>query len=228
MKKIFLILLIACSFSNVVEAQAPSLPYKSFGGDAVYHTLIDGAYILGTPYISDEWQKGVVLLENGSSFDNYLLKYDTYHQRLVFQSDKNAMEITDSIREFILEGKDSAQYHFINAAEYGKTDKPLFYEVLVEEKKGHLLKAHHKTITTTDRIINSVVQQSITPYDEYFYYDATSGKVVPVQLTAFSVISVLKLTQVQQDILHFSNYRFAEEDGLIRFFRNYLRNGIGN
>ncbi len=228
-KIIYLLLFFNCTCSVFVKAQSPGtlpniiLPEKARAEDAQLQTLIDGEYILGVPYMVNTWQPGVVLLKNGNTYGNYKLKYDLYNQVVVFLNGKDSLEVADPIKEFQLEEDSVSYHHFINADLYGKISKPLFYEVLVETPKGHLLKAYRMVVSTTDRIINARQDKFLNRVNDYYYYNATNGKVIPLGHSAGTVLSALKLSPEQQAQLHFFTYNFDNEKDLVKFFNVYLQ-----
>lgn len=233
MKKLFFALFVSVAFAGSAGAQTGiqftngfstlNFPYKTDPQNYSLSTLIDGEIIAGTPYLDFEWRRGTILLKDGKIFDSYLIKFDTYHQVVMFLSGKDSLEVSDPIKEFILEDRKGEVHHFINAEEYKKQKKALFYEVLTEEKRGQLLKTTHAVASTSDEITNAKENKRLKFAYDYFYYDKASGKVTPLKFSAGSVRSALNLTQQQENDLFFSGYRFNDEEDLLKFFRVYLK-----
>ena len=233
MKKIYSLLAITLLLAGTAGAQSGiqftngfsnlTFPYKTDPQNYTLTTVIDGENIAGTPYLDFQWRRGTILLKDGRIFDSYLLKFDTYHQEVMFLNGKDSMDVADPIKEFIIEDRKGDVHHFINAEEYKKQKSPLFYEVLAEEKRGQLLKTQHAVAATKDALTNAKVNKYITIESEYFYYDKASGKVIPMKFSASSVKSAIRLTPEEENTLFFSGYRFNDEDDLVKFFREYLK-----
>ena len=233
MKKIFLSLLIAFSFAASSNAQTGIVfsngfsnlvfPYKTDPQNYSLNTLIDGEFIAGTPYLDFQWRKGSILLKDGKSFDNYLLKFDTYHQVVMFLAGKDSLEVSDPIKEFTIDDHKGETHHFVNAAEYKKQKKPLFYEILAEEKRGQLLKTTRAIATTSDAITNAKENKRLKFVYEYFYYDNATGKTTPLKFSKASIKNAIGLTPQEENELFFSSAALNDEDDLVTFFRVYLK-----
>lgn len=200
-----------------------NMPLRVVDKDYSLVTLIDGNYISGSPFFIDDWRLGTILLKNGSRYTNYKLKYDSYHQEILFLRDEKGMVITDPVQEFIITDASGNPHHFINADMYGSKGKPQFYEILIDATRGHLLKANRMVVATADRIMNTKESQYLKPTEEYFYYDKGSGKAGSFGLSPNGVQHVLQLTPDQEDKLFFSRYNFNDEKDLMTFFRMYLK-----
>lgn len=233
MKKVFIVMFISLAFAGSAGAQTGimftngfsnlNFPYKTDPQNYYLSTLIDGELIAGTPYLDFDWRKGSIILKDGKTFDNYLLKFDTYHQVVMFLSGKDSLEVSDPIKEFTIEDRKKEKHYFINADEYKKQKKPLFYEVLVGERRGQLLKTIRTKATTSDEITNAKENKRLKFVYEYFYYDNATGKTSPVKFSAASVKSAIGLTQQQENELFFTSAHFGDEDDLVTFFRAYLK-----
>ncbi len=131
-----------------VNAQLPhdktELTLKVGNDLAEEKTLIDGKRVLGNPYLTNEWQSGIVILKNGSMYNNYKLKFDILNQILLFKSGDNAMEITDEIKEFTLINNENEFQKFINATEFQEINTRLFYQVMVDSSEKNYLKKYAK------------------------------------------------------------------------------------
>lgn len=233
MKKVFSIMAASLIIAGAANAQTGimftngfsnlTFPYKTDPQNYSLNTLIDGEIIAGTPYLDYEWRRGTILLKDKRVFDTYLLRFDTYHQEVMFLNGKDSLDVADPIKEFILEDRKGEVHHFINADEYKKQKSPLFYEVLAEEKRGQLLKTQRAVAATKDALTNARVNKYITIESEYFYYNKATGKVVPLKFTAGSVRTATGITPQEENNLFFSGYHFNDEDDLVKFFREYLK-----
>lgn len=87
--------------------------------------------INGSPYLNDEWGKGVVKLNGGKSYRNVDIKFDELEQQVVIKGENDLIyKFVDTVKEFninyVVEGNVHTA-HFISG--YGD-NKNAFYEVL--------------------------------------------------------------------------------------------------
>lgn len=200
-----------------------TFPIAIPGKDYSLSTLIDGQNISGTPFMADDWRKGTILLKNGALYENYKLKYDIYHQELLFLTKGKEMVVTDPVQEFIIADDKGDLHHFINADMYKNLDHQQFYEILLIENRGHLLKANSMTIANSDEIANAKVNKYLKPREAYYYYDKATGITRQFNFSSTSVEKALQLTPEQENALSFPGYHFNDESDIMKFFRVYLQ-----
>jgi len=201
------------------------MPYKLFPDDNRQPvTLIDGAYVRGLPFLDMMWRSGYVKLKNGNVYSSYKLKFDTYRQVVVFLDDKDSLDVADPINEFSITDKDGLSHRFINADEYKPQKNPLFYEILLNDKKGTLLKVHQTKVKASAELSNIASERSLYQSYEYLWYDRPTDKIHKLPLSAAGIKDALKLSEVDANKMAFDSYRFNNEDDLFNFFNVYIQN----
>ena len=133
------------------------------------------------------------------------------------------MVVTDPVQEFIIADEQGGLHHFINADMYKNLDHPQFYEILLIENRGHLLKANSMAIANSDEIANAKSNKYLKPGEAYYYYDKASGKTRQFNFSPASVKQALQLTPEQENSLSFPRYHFNDESDIMKFFRVYLQ-----
>jgi hypothetical protein len=185
-------------------------------------TIIEGKKVAGVPFLYDQWLPATITLEDGRVFDNYKIKYDTYHQSVFFLSGKDSLEVADPIKDFVLEGP-LRKMSFTNAGLYKKQKRTLYYEILADAAKGQLLKAHRKVLGTDgSSLVDAANAKFFKTTSEYFYYNIATDKLIQIGNTAQSIRSDLKLTKEQEEKLNFSSFDFSKDTDVITFFKSYM------
>lgn len=185
-------------------------------------TMIDGNRVAGFPFLYDQWLPATITLQDGRVFENYKIKYDTYHQIVFFLSGKDSLEVADPIKDFTLEAP-LRKMSFTNAGLYKKQKRASYYEILFDAAKGQLLKANKKILGTDgSSLVDAANAKYFKTASEYFYYNITTDKLIQIGNTAQSIRSDLKLTKEQEEKLNFSSFDFSNDTDIITFFKSYL------
>lgn len=233
MKKVFAILFFLCFGLIGAKAQAiasynSGTPGQAFqemwikGGYAQFDQFvtIDGKQVAGTPFLFPQWIPGVISLKDGRVFNDYKLKFDAYDQILNFLNGTDSLEVVDEIKDFVISAPEK-QMKFINAAQYSNVKKPLFYEVLIDDNKGTLLKSYRKVIKSGVRVFGMPEAGHLDISVEYSYYNKKSKKISSVT-TAGKISSILNLTPDEEQKLSVYKYDFSSEADLLLFFNSYF------
>jgi hypothetical protein len=234
MKKIIALLITSCL--GLVETQAQSVvssnhvtaanPLQEMwiqGGftQSDQFIMIKGERVSGTPFLFSQWLPGIITLKDGRVYNNFKLKYDAYNQILNFLSGTDSLEVVDEIKEFVLfdSGK---QIKFTNASEYMRTKKPVFYETLIDDTKGALLKSYKKNVRSDVQVFGGANPKYLDLNMEYFYYDKKFKKISLISPDAGKIGSLLHLSFDEAQKLNADKYDFTKESNLIPFFNLYF------
>jgi hypothetical protein len=177
MKKI-LISSIAIILFSFVSAQVPINNLYTINSDHQnsVKTVTNGETISGTPFLIEEWKKGIILLENGDKYDSYSLKYDVYNQTILALNGKETIEIDQKVKEFILIITSEKQTRFINASVFNLKQKK-FYELVIDSDKCQLLKLNKKIAeSNSEKFTNLTESKEFKTESEYFIFDKESKK----------------------------------------------------
>jgi hypothetical protein len=186
--------------------------------------LIDGKTVMGFPFIFYDWSKGSITLQDGKYYTGYKLKYDIYGQTILFLNDDKSLEVDGEIKEFTLVSPEGNVLQFINGKSLIKQKSNLYYEVLANAEKGMLLKVYKKVVTSIlNQIIDVQGNKSLELQTEYFYYNKSSKKLLPVKKEKSDIEKVLKIDNENSEKLKLITYDFTEEKEFISFFNTFLK-----
>ena len=142
-------------------------------------TITNGETISGTPFLIEEWKKGIIVLENGEKHESYSLKYDVYNQTILALNRKETIEIDQKVKEFILIIALQKQIRFINASVFNVKQKN-FYELVIETDKCLLLKLNKKIAeSNSEKFTNLTESKEFKTESEYFIFDKELKKMTP-------------------------------------------------
>ena len=132
--------------------------------------------ISGQPFFTNDWRKGTVILENGNTYDSYLLKYNTNNQTLLLQQGKESIEIEQKIKEFYLDVDKYSKLHFINANIYSLNLKG-YFEVVDDNKDCRLLRFNKKTgESNSEKFTNLTESKTFQNTIDYFIFNKSLNK----------------------------------------------------
>ncbi len=211
-------------FTNPIFPNAKTeISFRISDREFINSTIIGGAKVEGTPFLFDDWLAGKIILEDGRLYENYKIKYNDYAQTVSFLKDGNSLTIDENIKEFSLM-VNTKEVYFINANQFKKEKKPLFYEILVDNPSGQLLKVNRKLVKSNNSALVEVkTAKFLNPVISYFYYDKKSKKIVDIEPSHSDISSALNLTPFQEVELSLFSYDFSNEPELIIFFNSYLK-----
>ncbi|MCX2472804.1 hypothetical protein OQZ33_00535 [Pedobacter sp. MC2016-05] len=212
MRNILLIIALLLAFSCSSAAQ-----FKI--GQDIIGTPYDSKYTdgyVGDVYLYSNWITGHVLQENEKYFNNMLLKYDIFNDRIIFKSNEDqAMAFKYPIKEFqMILNKSSIEPMalFKNGfPEVGKYNQKSYYQVLTEGKTT-LLKKLYKSISESISYGESEKKKTFL-YNE-IYFLCHQGKMIKFQKNTKNLLAILsdKRTKLSNFIKEKNLIMKSEED----------------
>ena len=184
-------------------------------------TNVNGDNVNGSPYLDDEWQKGVIILKDNRKYENYKLKYNIFTQIVSFFADNTSLDISDGIKEFSIFFDANKTRRFVNANNYKRQNQLLYLEVLLDAKKGMLLKSQTKAIVANSDIANKSRFKQFEDTYQYYYYNKSKEELSKIKKTGSNLESILSLTPEQIKNLVMPRFDFSAEESLVSFFTLY-------
>jgi hypothetical protein len=189
------------------------------------NTVVKGEIVLGSPYLFYEWYDGTIETTDGRTY-HYPLRYDLYGQTVIFKRGNDSLEVNEDIKEFSLSipvGDTIIRSRFINSGQYKKSGRPSYYELLIDDSKGQLLKLTRKKIAVVDMQVLVITKNKkyFNPESEYYYYNKQTSSIDKIG----NGNNIKKLLQVKDtDTINakIENTNFTNEDELIGFFKEYF------
>ena len=188
MRKIFIATLLSIS-AHTADAQ-----FK-IGQDIVgtpYDSRRTDGYI-GNEYLYPDWTIGHVLQEDDKFFNNMLLKYDMFNDRVIFKSnDDIPMAFKYPIKEFQIIHKKSLNEPMIlfknGFPEVGKYNTKSYYQVLTEGKTT-LVKKPYKSVIESIPYGESEKKKIFVANEIYFLYH--KGQMIKFQKSKKNLLDIL-------------------------------------
>lgn len=140
-------------------------------------TVTNAEKVTGQPYFIDEWYKGNIILENGNTYKNYFIKYNTNNQTVLIQQGKELIEVEQKIKEFTLDIDVFKKVNFINVNVYNEKLKG-YYEIVDDNKACRLLRFNKKIAeSNSEKFTNITESKTFQNTIEYFIYNKALNKI---------------------------------------------------
>ena len=189
-----------------------------------YSVIVKGKRVLGTPWLVPDWMNGSLTTPDNRVYTIYKLKYDALNQAVFFLNGKDSLEVNEDIKEFSLTIKapdTTIVTRFISSNQYQTEKKAFYYEVIIDNSMGQLLKTNQKVVTEASNGLPAYDGKKVLAIEsEYFYYDKASKKLIKIKVNGSNLKEVLKPEVTSQ--IDFTKYIFNNEDDLNNFFLKYF------
>jgi len=205
------------NFKNFVSADYSGPIYT-------YNDSYEG--VKGTPFVFEEWLKGIVLLKDSTLFKGLSLKYDAYNDELVILNTKNntpmVMDKTP-ISAFTLATSELTPSMLFVKVPYD--EKNFFMQLIYEGKRIDFLKQYKKRLRKAD--YEGPYNAGI-PYDEFiegnnYFLRFPTGKMEKTKLNRRSIIK--SFPNKQQELKSFAkknNMNLDNEQDVIKLIKYYI------
>lgn len=140
--------------------------FTAVGGEPVsfarYVKVVDG-----TPYFSEDWMNGTLVMPSGKKFDSVQVKIDLLADEVHYKDKAgNALIATSRLREIWLKDATGARkFHFVHSSHIGSGTG---WHLLLTDGRAILLKKLVKEIIETKPYGSSVTEQRIQTSSRYF------------------------------------------------------------
>ena len=179
--------------------------------------------VQGTPFLSDQWSKGIVKMANGKVFDMQV-KYHEVDDALYFQG-KNGETLTfvDPVSEFtityISDDKRSDLLFRKGFKNIPNSTEESFFEVL-SDGTVQLIKRITKSVSESKEYNALTV---VKRFDENIkYFILVSGKVIPVKRDKKSILLAIGNKQPElENYIKTNNLNLKNEDDMAKVVRFY-------
>ncbi|RYE27278.1 MAG: hypothetical protein EOP45_01785 [Sphingobacteriaceae bacterium] len=220
---IFSILFLGIVFFTPISSKAQFLSDQVTGRPITAKSYTD---IQGSPYLNDNWSKGIVKLNNGETYkDNLYLKYNLLNDELYFKGKNDeTLAFVNGVKEFTINTNDKdgtlQETHYKNGFKNipGYTDNTNF-EVLAEGTVT-LIKKVSVFISETKEFNSAVTNKKFEQNSKYFILIGTTGK--QIKNDKNSVLKILpdKQSEVESYIKK-NNLKFKTDEDLSQTVKYY-------
>jgi len=124
----------------------------------------------GTPYFSDDWMKGIAIMDSGNRYSG-ILKLDLMENKIHFQDEKgNEMVATAKVRQLVLiDTTKQTAFSFVHSSSLKTADpRSGWYQLLAEVPSAKLYKQSVKNLQEIKPYSSATVEQYIRTADHYY------------------------------------------------------------
>lgn len=189
------------------------------------YTIIDGEKVMGIPFLYMNWFSGTLTTPDGRVYTDYTFKYNVQNQTVSFINGTDSMEVNEEIKEFTLNvksGDSVIKSRFIHSSQFGGKGKPAYYEVLLDNANGQLLKTNQKVVASmANGVITSSTRKYLKLESAYFYYDKSTKKLTRIKPTT-DIAALLHLSEQEAKELNINLYDLSKEEDVIALMKAYF------
>lgn len=218
--------------NSIVKAQSGGMPANTLVPELSISTnlfdrenekiyKIDGENVKGSPFLDADWLNGSIVLSDNRVFNVQKVRYNIYAQVITFLENNQSLDVTENIKEFTLVFNNNFKRKFVNASNYKKQNTTQYFEVLLESKKGILLKKYEKKVQADTDIANRNRMKHFETLYTYYYFDIIKDKLASIKRNGNNITEILGLTQVQKSQLVIPLFDNSEEASILSFFNQY-------
>ncbi|MFK5957945.1 MAG: hypothetical protein QM495_03630 [Lutibacter sp.] len=218
-------------FSNVFSQTAQNLDYR---GKVVREYIIKRSdKIKGDNFIYNEWNDGMLVLNDSIFSKQNYLQYDVYKNRVLIKNMKNfdeIIEITDnSLTGFsILEKGRMLKHDFVKlkSNNFNSLDEGGFYEIVFNlENTNYFIKKNQKIVFDPNRSKGSQTENNFPlEFQEKvtYYIKNSQGLYVHVKLRKKSILEVLNAnSKLVSSFIKAHKINFRKEGDIIKLVNYY-------
>ncbi|WP_199120947.1 hypothetical protein [Pedobacter sp. ASV28] len=173
----------------------------------------------GSPFLYDDWNKGIIKMDNNAVYKDVELKYNVLDDVLYFLGEKDAtMKFLKPVKEFVIliNGKPKVFRNGFN--DFGKFNKDSFYEVLADGNVL-LLKKNTKRIGEKREYNSAVTVNYVIDKADYFLY--LDGKMLEVKKSKDFLDSFPRKKSEMEKFASQNKINFKNEADLIKLVDYY-------
>ena len=249
MKTALLACVLTCSFycysqSNIPPVAVPpqNVPYATkvnlttddewFKDRRVNHYwedsyVINGRRVFGSPFLYHDWETGEITTADGRLYTGYKLKYDAFNQVVYFTNGTgDSLQVDEEIKEFkltVVYPDTVINCRLVNANQFKKEKKSFYYEVLLDDAAGELLKYNKKIVADADKSMPAYEGKKFFDLEvSFFYYDKKNNSINPIKANGSNITAILNLDDNLKNRLKPEGYDFSVEANIVSFFRQYF------
>ena len=152
-----------------LNMKAHSLFYSGINGEPILTSKYE-KLVYGTPFFSDDWKKGTVVLPNGDTYKDNDIRIDLLEGTLQFRNDKGEERIARApVKEVLLaEAGNDSMYRFVPSAALPFKALKTGWHMRLQSGKVALYKHFGKALSEDKRYGSATTEQRIATRITYF------------------------------------------------------------
>ncbi|MET0461746.1 MAG: hypothetical protein ABW007_01275, partial [Chitinophagaceae bacterium] len=163
--------------------------------DGAAYAIIDGQKVVGSPFWQPNWVAGLLHTADGRKISGFKFKYDIFYQTIQFLNGKDSLEMVEPTVELDLvinEGDSTVTVRFINSQQYDKKSPSVYYEVLLDDAKGQLMKLNQLKIEDLNEGLTvRDGKKAFKSANAYYYYDKQKQKLTKLKGGNRNILSAM-------------------------------------
>lgn len=211
--KIMLTLMVIFAFE--VKLKAQNMYGETLGGVPLKVKIYEN--ITGSPYLSDDWIKGNVVLQNGTKSGLLELKFDQVSNELIFKDQSGtSLKFSNRVKEFVLQpyGENAKSEIYRRDFPAADDNTPDDFLLVLIDGNVKLLKRSKKYIIDSKQYASSNVDRSIEEKKSYYLYK--DQKLFKFTNSKSITKEFLSNTKDLEDYISKNKINFKNEKDLIR------------
>ncbi|MET0393114.1 MAG: hypothetical protein ABW019_08220, partial [Chitinophagaceae bacterium] len=186
------------------------------------YTIIDGERVMGTPFLYITWLSGTLTTPDGRVYTDYTFRYNVRDQTISFLNGTDSLEVNEEIKEFTLNvksGDSVVRTRFLSSAQVGSKGKPVYYEVMLDDANGQLLKSNEKVVASlSSGLLTTSSRKYLKLESTCYYYDKVKKKLTKIRPST-DIAALLQLSEQQAKELNISTYDLTSEEEVLRLIK---------
>ena len=187
--------------------------------DAAAYAIIDGQKVVGSLYWHPDWLQGILHTADGRKINGFQFKYDIYYQTMQFFNGKDSLEMVEPTIELDLiskTGDSTVTVRFINSQQYDKKSPPVFYQVLLDDSKGQLMKLNQLKIEDLNEGLTvRDGKKAFKSANSYYYYDKQKQKLTKLKSGNRNIFAAMNKKEIDLPGINLNDYDLSSDQGLI-------------
>jgi hypothetical protein len=135
--------------------------------------------------------------------------------------------VNEDIKQFTLfvlnDSGNIERFTYLHSDQVKKDKKPVYYQLLLDNPKGQVLKVNRKMVRETHNGLPAADEKKILLVEtEYFYFNKEKNKLSYIKINGSNIPDIVKIPEGDYS-LRPADYDFTKETEIIRFFNNYFQ-----
>lgn len=197
-----------------VSAQNVQLNNRVLKQQSIYSELS------GSPYLSNDWIKGTIILGDGKVVDNLDIKFDQFTDAILYKNDKGEeLEVAEPVKEFKVNIKNTDRLFRSGFKPAGNNTETNFYEVLVDGNLKFVKRLKKEIMTTRDYNATSDTK-SVT--EKISYYIVKDNQPILVSKNEKVILETIgEMENELNDFIKQNKLKLKDEADILKVIAQY-------
>jgi hypothetical protein len=197
-----------------VSAQNVQLNNRVLKQHTVYSELS------GSPYLTNDWTKGSIILGDGKVVENLDIKFDQFTDAILYKNDNGEeLEVAEPVKEFKVKIKNIDRLFRAGFKPVGSNTETNFYEVLVDGSLKFLKRFKKEIMTTRDY---NATSDTKTVTEKISYYIVKDNQPILVLKNEKAILEAIGEKENElNDFIKQNKLKLKDEGDIIKIIEQY-------